>query len=95
MDSLSTLLLIHLDRVDSDVHFGEKVVQSDEVYQRCHQNTKRFIFSDTPDSLPNLQDKRFRHTGVPNHRIPQLLFAYTASHRYRKYLIFLSVVVHM
>ena len=31
MNSFRTLLLIHLDRVDSDVNFGKKVLQFDEV----------------------------------------------------------------
>ena len=31
MNSFSTLLLIHLDRGDSDAHFEKKLVQFDEV----------------------------------------------------------------
>ena len=50
MNSFSALLLIHLDRV-SDAYFEKEVVQSDEVQQRCHQNTKRLIYSDTPNIL--------------------------------------------
>ena len=50
MNSFSTLLLIHLDRGDSGAYFEKKVVQSDEVQQRCYQNTKRLIYSDTSDS---------------------------------------------
>ena len=45
MNLFNTLLLIHLDRGDLDA----QVVQSDEVKQRYHQNTKIAMYSETLD----------------------------------------------